>query len=124
VEIMTSSGVRILVRNGETGKLLSFDQPVATIELTYEEARRLAYAFAKEKQAKLSKGINQLLEDGYFRDPRSFSEIRERLLADGLRAKSASLHTLVTNLVERGILARNGSRRSFTYGERLQDQVT
>jgi predicted transcriptional regulator len=94
------------------------------MELTYEEARSLASALGKEKQVKLSKVMQQLTESGFFHDPRSFADIREKLQTYGIRVRSASLHVLVTNLVERGILVREGTRRSFTYTKPLVTRVT
>jgi hypothetical protein len=116
MEMNTEAGVRIRVSNGESGKIVAFECPTATIELTDEEGKRLAYVLGKEKQAKLSQVVRQLLGDGYFTQPRSFTEIREALQGSGVRVRSASLHVLLTNLVERGTLNRKGERRSFTYG--------
>jgi len=115
MEMNTESGIRLRVTNSEGGKIVAFEQPAATVELTIEEARRLAYVLGKGKQAKLSQSIQQLLSNGYFAQPKSFSDIRETLQANGIRVRSASLHILLTNLVERGSLKRKGERRSFRY---------
>jgi hypothetical protein len=115
MEMDTEAGLKLRVANSEGGKIIAFERPTAAIELTLEEARRLAYVLGKEKQAKLSQAMLQLVNGGYFAQPKSFSEIRETLQGNGMRVRSASLHVLVTNLVERGTLKRNGERRSFTY---------
>jgi len=115
MELTTEAGARVLVTMSENGRLLIFDRRVATLELTDEEALRLARALGREKQVRLSQVIHELIGNGYFAQARSFVDIRDRLRSDGLRVKSASLHVLVTNLTERGQLTREGSRRAFTY---------
>jgi len=124
MEIETASGVKVLVNGAETGKLLVFDRSVSALELTREEALCLAHALGREKQVKLSQAIRQLMDGGYLSQPRSFSDIREKLRADGLRIKSPSLHVLITNLTERGQLIRQGTRRTYVYKLAASDTVT
>jgi hypothetical protein len=115
MELLTVSGKKLLVTNGERGKLLAFDGPVATVELTDEEALRLAYALGKQKQAKLTQSLRQLGDSGFLKEPRTFSDIKGRLESSGIVVKSSSLHVLLNNLVERKEVSRKGSKGAYAY---------
>jgi len=124
MELEATSGVRVFISTGENGKILAFDRRVATVEFTQEEAVRLARSLVREKQAKLGQAIRQLIDNGYFEEPKSFADIRDRLQSIGLKIKSASLHVVVTNMVERGLLMRKGSPRSYVYVMEVKQKVT
>jgi hypothetical protein len=115
MELLTVSRRKVLITNGERGKLLAFDSPVATVELTEEEALRLAYALGKQKQAKLTQSLRQLLDSGYLKTPKNFSDIKDQLENDGITVKSSSLHVLLTNMVERREVTRKGPKGAYAY---------
>jgi hypothetical protein len=114
LRLKTSSGVGILVREGENDKLISFDRQVSTVELSYPEARHLAYSLVRNG-GRLSEKLRQMVESGFFQFPRSFADIRLAFQEEGIAVRSASVHVLVNGLVERGILLRDGKRRAYTY---------
>jgi hypothetical protein len=118
MELLTLSGKKLLITNGERGKLLAFDSPVATVELTDDEALRLAYALGKQKQAKLTQSLRQLIDSGFLKKPKSFADVKNELEGNGIVVKSSSLHVLLTNIVERGELSRKGSKGAYTYSSR------
>jgi hypothetical protein len=103
------------VSNDENSKIISFDRPVSSIELSYEEMQHLAYSLLRNGNSKLSENLRSLLESGFFNQPRTFVEVRSAINEQGITVRSASLHVLVNDLVEKGILSRDGKRRMFTY---------
>jgi hypothetical protein len=115
MRLRTCSGPIMAVSNDENAKIISFDRPVSSIELSYEEAQHLANSLLRNGNSRLSENLRGLLESGFFNQPRTFVEIRSNINEQGITVRSASLHVLVNGLVEKGILLRDGKRRMFTY---------
>ncbi len=119
MDILTQIGIKISIMKdeGTNSKYLIFDRPVQIIELTNEEAAKLGSSMIKDKQIGITTRIRKLIYSGFFKDPKSFREIKQEFQKNDLRIKSSSLNVILIKFVERNELIRIGKQRSYLYSD-------
>lgn len=115
MNLKLSSGVRISVQNNGISKLLLFDRHVRVVELTREESMKLGVSLTENQQTGVTAELRNLIESGFFSEPRSFRSIKTELFQRGVETKAASLNRILTKMIRKGELKRKGQRRSYLY---------
>jgi len=104
--LKTKAGVTVNVKISEGYKRLIFSKPVRVIELSQEEAIRVGQSLIRGRKAGLTDEIRNLIHEGYFKEPKSFREIRKTLTKRGIDFERSSLTVVLLKLSERGELTR------------------
>jgi len=115
MEVKTKVGIKIEVQPNGASKIMTFDKPVRSIELTKDEARHIGNLLALEAKTGITAELRKLVIEKFFSTPRSFRDIKEELYKKGVEAKSASLNTILSKMVERKELTRLGTRGAYLY---------
>jgi hypothetical protein len=115
MEIKTKVGVQVEVRANGSSKIMSFDKPVRSIELTNEESAHIGTLLSVHSKTGITTELRKLIIEKYFSTPRSFGDIRRQLHHKSIDVKSASLNTILGKMVERKELVRSGTRGAYLY---------
>lgn len=115
MEVKTRVGVQVEVRPNGSSKVMSFDKPVRLIELTRDESRHIGRLLTIDAKTGITAELRKLIIKAFFSTPKSFRNIREELRKQGVEAKSASLNTILSKMVERKELTRAGTRGAYLY---------
>jgi hypothetical protein len=59
--------------------------------------------------------IRNLIDSGFFSEPKNFSAVKTELFMKGIETKATSLNMIITKMVERGELIRMGKKGAYTY---------
>jgi uncharacterized protein (UPF0128 family) len=120
MDIFTEHGIKIsVIKNEESdNRLLVFDRPVKLIELTKTEATKLGSLMIRDKQVGITTEVRKLIHNGFFKKPKSFKDIKNELLQNNISVKISSLNIVLSKLVERNELLRDGRPRSYIYFEK------
>lgn len=110
-----SSGIRVSVQENGDSKLLLFDRPAKVIELTREESTRLGSSLLKGGRVGITAELRNLIDSGFFSEPKNFSGIKSELFLKGVETKATSLNMVLTKMVERGELIRIGEKGTYMY---------
>jgi len=115
MEMQTDAGVLVKVVHEKRGRLLIFSRPVQLLELSSQEATSMGNSLVRDGQVGITPAIRDLKKHGFFRKPRRFGDIKKELSGKGLRVKSASLNVVLSKLVERQELTRQGEPGEYLY---------
>ena len=115
MDIKLQTGVKVSIIENEASKLLVFDRPIRTMELTDIESVKIGAALLRSKRSGVMGELRSLIDAGFFSKPRTLSDIKSYLFQKGIETKSSSLNTLLTKMVGRGELSRKGKRGSYVY---------
>ncbi len=116
MKISTQSNVNVSVTILDGVKVLSFDRPVKQIELNREESSRLGSSLIRDMQTGITREIRErLIASNFFSAPKSFGEIKSELYKLGIPVKPGSLNVVLSKMVDRGELRRNGQKKSYLY---------
>jgi len=113
MKVKTDSNMEIEIREGLADtKTLVFESPVRQLGLTKKECVKLGTYLMSMKNEGITNEVRDLIVDGFFDDPRSFGEIKEKVDES---VKRSSLASVLSNLCEREELERKGTRRNYRY---------
>lgn len=115
MDLKTNVGIRISINTFNGSKFLLFNKPVRSLELSKTEARKLGCTLLSNTSRGTTDHLRLLIEKKFFGQPRSLAEIKSILFQDGLDVKITSLHMLLTKMVNRGELKRQGRKWSYRY---------
>jgi hypothetical protein len=115
MQIKTKVGVKVEVQSNGSSKIIFFDKPVRSIELTKDESRYIGTLLTIETKTGITAELRKLIIKKFFSTPRSFRNIKEELHKKGVETKSASLNTILSKMVERRELIRIGTRGAYLY---------
>jgi len=115
LEVKTKVGVQVEVQANGSSKIMSFDKPIRSIELTNEESAHIGTLLSVESKTGITSELRKLLLGGYFSLPRSFRDIKNELHGKSVDVKSASLNTILGKMIERRELMRTGTRGAYLY---------
>lgn len=117
MNMRTESGIKVSVTRDLDTKVLMFDKPVRILSLTDVESRRLSASLIRDSKTRLTGELRELINNGFFKKEKEFSEIKRKLRSKGLKVKSGSLSVILEKMVDRGELKREGKRRSYKYSQ-------
>ena len=120
MEVETKVGIKVEVQSNGSLKVVTFDKPVRSIELTKDESRHIGSLLTLEAKTGITAELRKLVFGKFFSAPRSFRNIKEELHKNGIEAKSASLNTILSKMVERKELVRVGTRGAYLYQQPLK----
>jgi hypothetical protein len=116
MELKTESGVTVRVsHNGNGSRLLTFNLPVQVLEVSGEEATTIASSLARDRQTNMTPILRELKQQGFFKRPKRFGEIKKSLTDKKIPVKSSSLNVVLSKLVDRGELLRKGKLGAYSY---------
>jgi hypothetical protein len=115
MEVKTKVGVQVEVRANGSSKIMAFDKPIRSIELTNDESAHIGTLLAMDVKIGITSELRKLLIENFFFSSRSFRDIKGQLQKKGIEAKSASLNTILGKMVERQELIRTGTRGAYLY---------
>lgn len=115
MEVKTKVGIKVEVESNGSSKIISFDKPVRSIELTKDESRHVGSLLTLGAKTGITAELRKLIIEKFFASPRSFRNIKEELHEKGVETKSASLNTILSKMVERKELVRVGTRGAYLY---------
>jgi len=115
MDLTLSSGIRVSVQENGTTKILLFDKPVKAMELTREESTKLGASLIKGASTGTTAELRNLISSGFFSEPKNFSSIKAELFLSGVETKATSLNMILTKMVERGELIREGEKGMYMY---------
>jgi hypothetical protein len=115
MDLKLSSGVKVSIQENGNSKLLLFDKPVKVMELTQEESKKLGASLIKGYRSGITAELRNLIDSGFFSEPKNFSNIKTELFMKGVETKATSLNMVLTKMVERGELIRSGKKGAYTY---------
>ncbi len=119
MEMKLTNGVRVSILDEEGQKVVKFDQPVRVIELDPREATHIGASLYRSKRITLLPYLLNLAETGFFETPRSFGEVKSKLSQLNIKATSGTVTMCLAALVNKGLLARTGKRRSYAYASAM-----
>jgi hypothetical protein len=115
LDLKLRTGVKVSVHEEETSKFLVFDTPVRAIELTTVESIKLGSSLMKGGRTGVTAELRNLIESGFFSKPKSLSNIKTKLFHEGIETRASSLNVLLSKMVERGELNKEGRKGSYLY---------
>lgn len=116
MELKTESGVVVRIsHNGNGSRLLSFNHPVQIVEMSGDEATTVGNSLVRDGQTTITPILRQLKQEGFFHHPKRFGEIKKALNDKKLKVKSTSLNVVLSKLVDRGELTRQGALGKYAY---------
>lgn len=115
MEVKTTVGINVEVQSKGLLKIMTFDKPVRSIELTKDESAHIGSLLMLNAKTGITAELRKLLIEKFFSSPRSFRDVKNQLYKKGIEAKSASLNTILSKMVERQELIRIGSRGAYLY---------
>lgn len=115
MDLKLSSGLKVSVQENGDSKLLLFDRPVKVMELTREESTRLGSSLIKGGRVGITAELRNLIDSGFFSEPKNFGSIKTELFLKGVETKATSLNMMLTKMVERGELIRVGEKGAYMY---------
>jgi hypothetical protein len=115
MEIKTKSGIQVDVHLEGHSKILTFNKPVRSIELSKEESAHIGTLLGLNAKTGITAELRKLVIENYFAVPKSFGDIKKELHRKGVEVKSASLNTILGKMVERQELSRTGTRGAYLY---------
>jgi len=115
MDLKLSSGIKVSIQENGSSKLVLFDKPVKVMELTLEESTRLGSSLIKGGRTGITAELRNLIDSGFFSEPKNFSNIKTELFLKSVETKATSLNMMITKMVERGELIRIGKKGAYTY---------
>jgi len=115
MDLKLNSGIKVSIQENGSSKLLLFDKPVKVMELTREESTRLGSSLIKGCRTGITAELRNLINSGFFSEPKNFSSIKTELFMNGIETKATSLNMMITKMVERGELTRIGKKGAYAY---------
>jgi hypothetical protein len=115
MEVKTKVGVQVEIRANGSSKIMSFDKPIRSIELTNDESAHIGTLLSVDSKTGITAELRKLVIEKFFNSPRSFRDIKQQLLQINVDVKSASLNTILGKMVERKELIRSGTRGAYLY---------
>lgn len=115
MRLKVASGVRVSVTEDEGNKLLAFDQNVRAIALEPTEAARIGASLYRSKRMSVFPRLVSLVESGFFKQHRTFTEVRKTVKSLEPNIKSPALTMALRSFCNKGILSRVGRRRNYMY---------
>lgn len=71
-----------------------------------------------KKPRGLTGEVSNLIQEGFFDEPRSLSEIREKLRAEGIKKNSSELMRPLLQLIKKKFLKRDKIEKKYKYQHR------
>jgi hypothetical protein len=115
MEVKTKVGIQIEVLANGSSKIMSFDKPIRSIELTNNESAHIGSLLTRNAKTGITTELRKLAFEKFFSSPRSFRDIKNQLHKRNVDVKSASLNTILGKMEERKELVRIGTRGSYLY---------
>jgi hypothetical protein len=115
MEIKTKVGIDIEIQSEGSTKILAFNKPVRSIELSKEESSHIGSLLSIDSKTGITAELRKLKVANFFASPKSFRDIKQELQKNGTSAKSASLNTILSKMIERNELCRTGTRGAYLY---------
>lgn len=118
MEVRLCSGIRISLQENDGFKLLFFDRPVKGMELSQKESAQLgAFLLKGDGHFGVTAELRNLINAGFFANPRNFSAIKSAIIQKEVEVTATSLNRVLTKLVDREELVREGQKGAFLYRE-------
>jgi hypothetical protein len=118
MDLELTSGIKISIQESGNSKIVLFDKPVKTMELSGEESARLGAALKRNGRTGVTAELRNLIDAGFFKEPKTFHGIKTELFQKGVETKATSLNMLISKMVERGELTRIGKKGAYTYSRK------
>ena len=119
MEVRLCSGIRVSIQENGDSKLLFFDRPVKGMELSQKESAQLgAILLKREGNSGITAELRNLINTGFFNCPRNFSTIKNTLVEKEINVTATSLNRILSKLVEREELLREGQRGAYVYRDK------
>jgi hypothetical protein len=115
MEVKTKVGIQVEVRANGASKIMAFDKPIRSIELTKDESAHIGTLLAMDVRIGITSELRKLIVEDFFSSSRSFRDVKVELHQKGVEVKSASLNTILGKMVERQELIRTGTRGAYLY---------
>jgi len=115
MDLKLSSGIKVSIQENGNSKLVLFDKPVKVMELTIEESTRIGASLIKGGRMGITAELRNLIDSGFFSDPKNFSNIKAQLFLKGVETRATSLNMMITKMVEKGELVRTGKKGAYMY---------
>ena len=122
MDLKLCSGIKVSIQENGNSKFLLFDRPIKAMELSQEESTQLGSSLMKGSRLGVTAELRNLISSGFFVDPKTFANIKSELFQKGVQVKTTSLNTVLTKMVEKGELLKQGQRGSYLYGKEPSDR--
>lgn len=119
MNLNTESGIHVKTIDCMETRVLTFSKPVRAIELTKEEASRIGASLLRQVQTGTTATVRDIIASDFFTQKRTFGEIREEVASKGLSVEPAPLNVILSKMVRKNELKREGDRRFYKYYQSL-----
>jgi hypothetical protein len=117
MNLRLANGVNVVVTDVEGKKMVIFDRNVRLLGLEAQEARQIGISLYRAKKGTVTPLLMQLVESGFLSKPRSFPEIRHKIMRGNPRIRPSSLMMGLQALLDNGIISRSGKQGTYTYAK-------